>query len=140
MLPASMQESTLWADCLNCESKVCCTHKSIYPLFLTPDESVNLTKTWPCKSLANGKCTIYENRPVDCKLFPFDLHVINGKIFWIIWKFRDTKNKQNKEAYLKFFEKKYSTFLKTYGKKYALDFREKLKSEFGYEVLRELKA
>lgn len=29
-------------------------------------------------------CSIYENRPLDCKFFPFDIAKINGKYVWII--------------------------------------------------------
>ncbi|PBO84863.1 MAG: hypothetical protein COA77_07170 [Thaumarchaeota archaeon] len=29
-------------------------------------------------------CSIYENRPFDCKLFPFDIHEIDGKYMWVI--------------------------------------------------------
>ena len=29
-------------------------------------------------------CSIYENRPFDCKLFPFDIHEVDGKYMWVI--------------------------------------------------------
>lgn len=30
-------------------------------------------------------CKIYPDRPFDCKMFPFDLEVINGELYWIIY-------------------------------------------------------
>jgi Fe-S-cluster containining protein len=30
------------------------------------------------------QCSIYEHRPFDCKLFPFDIHEIDGKYMWVI--------------------------------------------------------
>lgn len=30
-------------------------------------------------------CGIYENRPFDCKLFPFDIYKINGEYTWIVY-------------------------------------------------------
>ena len=33
-----------------------------------------------------NKCTIYENRPNDCKLFPFDIKFINKKYYLVLYK------------------------------------------------------
>jgi len=30
-------------------------------------------------------CSIYENRPFDCRLFPFDINKIDGKFMWILY-------------------------------------------------------
>ena len=30
-------------------------------------------------------CSIYENRPFDCKLFPFDIYLIDGEYHWIVY-------------------------------------------------------
>ena len=32
----------------------------------------------------NDCCSIYDLRPFDCKLFPFDIHKINGQNMWVI--------------------------------------------------------
>jgi len=29
-------------------------------------------------------CSIYEHRPFDCRLFPFDIHEINGQFMWVV--------------------------------------------------------
>lgn len=30
-------------------------------------------------------CDVYSQRPIDCRLFSFDLLKKNGKFFWIVW-------------------------------------------------------
>jgi Fe-S-cluster containining protein len=37
-------------------------------------------------SSQSGKCGIYENRPLDCKLFPMDIDVQDGKFVWILYR------------------------------------------------------
>lgn len=37
-----------------------------------------------CIFFKNNSCTIYENRPIDCRLFPFDFKEINGE-YWLIY-------------------------------------------------------
>lgn len=37
-----------------------------------------------CVFFANNSCSIYENRPIDCRLFPFDFKEINGE-YWLIY-------------------------------------------------------
>lgn len=37
-----------------------------------------------CIFFQNSKCSIYSNRPVDCRLFPFDFKEIDGE-YWIIY-------------------------------------------------------
>ena len=34
----------------------------------------------------NNKCTIYKNRPNDCKLFPFDIKYIDNKYYLVLYK------------------------------------------------------
>lgn len=38
-----------------------------------------------CVFYKNGKCTIYQYRPVDCKLFPYDIIKKNKKYYLIIY-------------------------------------------------------
>ena len=35
--------------------------------------------------LADGKCDIHSERPMECRIYPFDLKKIDGKIKWIVW-------------------------------------------------------
>ena len=37
-----------------------------------------------CSSLKNTDCSIYEERPLECRLSPLSLYFTNGKLFWII--------------------------------------------------------
>lgn len=37
-----------------------------------------------CIFFNNNKCSIYENRPIDCRLFPFDFKEIDGE-YWLIY-------------------------------------------------------
>lgn len=37
-----------------------------------------------CIFFVNNKCSIYENRPIDCRLFPFDFKEIDGE-YWLIY-------------------------------------------------------
>ena len=37
-----------------------------------------------CIFFKNNSCTIYENRPIDCRLFPFDFKEIGGE-WWLIY-------------------------------------------------------
>lgn len=34
---------------------------------------------------AQKGCTIYSNRPFDCKLFPFDIYKIDGVYMWVVY-------------------------------------------------------
>ena len=56
-----------------------------------------------CVFLKNNKCSIYEKRPVDCIMFPFDIRKIKGEFFWIVWEF--CKTPENIENHLSEFEK-----------------------------------
>lgn len=37
-----------------------------------------------CIFFANNKCSIYDHRPIDCRLFPFDFKEIDGE-YWLIY-------------------------------------------------------
>ncbi len=37
-----------------------------------------------CFFFKNNQCSIYENRPLDCRLFPFDFKEINGE-YWMVY-------------------------------------------------------
>ena len=34
----------------------------------------------------DGKCKIYNNRPYDCRLYPYDIKKINEKFFLVLYK------------------------------------------------------
>jgi len=37
-----------------------------------------------CIFFVNNQCSIYNNRPIDCRLFPFDFKEIDGE-YWLIY-------------------------------------------------------
>lgn len=55
--------------------------------FLKIDDGLFNLKTirGKCIFLKNGKCSIYQNRPTDCKLFPFDIIKQNSKYYLILY-------------------------------------------------------
>lgn len=56
-----------------------------------------------CIFLMNNKCQIYNRRPFNCKMFPFDIKKIDNKFYWIVWDFCYVPN--SIEKYLKKLEK-----------------------------------
>ena len=33
----------------------------------------------------DNQCSIYHHRPFDCRLYPFDIYLINGEYHWIVY-------------------------------------------------------
>lgn len=58
-------------------SKKLTTH--LYQMKRADDDEKN-----GCIFFQNNKCSIYENRPLDCRLFPFDFKEIDGD-YWVIY-------------------------------------------------------
>ena len=46
-----------------------------------------------CIFLNNGKCTIYNYRPIDCKLYPFDIIKKDSKYYLILYSLNCIENK-----------------------------------------------
>jgi hypothetical protein len=51
------------------------------------------------------KCSIYENRPFDCRAYPFDIFLINGKYHWIVYSCNSDSDWRWSEMYLQALEK-----------------------------------
>src|SRR6266404_2558648 len=93
-------------DCESCQEK-CCTYKG-WKIFFTEDERERVNHlygldkatqidqfqsrrgadpvyaiTLPCPffSEKDGKCGIYEARPLICRIFPVELEVVTGSIY-----------------------------------------------------------
>lgn len=115
--------------CSQCNHKSCCTRMP--GAFVTPLEQEKLRSVGrpleevieekkmsakPFKALKkiNGscifldietnRCTIYEKRPFDCFLFPFDIILENGKYKWILHACNDEKELGNIEPMLEIIE------------------------------------
>ncbi|MBU1920771.1 YkgJ family cysteine cluster protein, partial [bacterium] len=53
-----------------------------------------------CYFYKSGKCEIYDQRPIDCRLFPFDVrHNSNGKLI-LIWYTDSCPQEINAESYI----------------------------------------
>ncbi len=76
---------------MDCE-KECCKEKIAHSIFLTPAEKNILkrlkrkNKNSSCKFFnSQYLCDIYSQRPIDFRLYPFDILKRGGKFFWIVW-------------------------------------------------------
>ncbi len=80
--------SKLWDKCLECADK-CCGWKISFPLYVTEvdkEKHPRLNTTSPCRFYnASRLCDIHQDRPYDCRFFPFDVMKIGTEFFWITW-------------------------------------------------------
>ena len=53
----------------------------------------------------NEKCSIYQNRPFDCMIYPFDIFFIDGRYQWVVYSCNKDSNWEWSEAYLQMYEK-----------------------------------
>ena len=145
--------SELWRGCLICRDKSCCNLDIAHPLFVTqeeieriedlcPDKAGLFNEILPCPFLMeDGLCMIHENKPVDCRLFPFDVIKVDGKLHWIIWKI-DCLILQDErifEEYLSDLERRLIPGFSPYLEAYASFRIDELCSKYEFEVLREVR-
>ncbi|MFH0969741.1 MAG: YkgJ family cysteine cluster protein [Patescibacteria group bacterium] len=78
-----------WKECRDCKVNCCKQKKIAYPLFLTKKEDKNfpdINDSFPCRFIGEkGLCGVHKNRPIDCRLFPFDTMEKGGIFYWIYW-------------------------------------------------------
>lgn len=106
-------------------------------------EDKNFNKTSQCIFLnKEGLCQIHSERPIDCRLFPFDIMNINKKFIWIIWKINSCPiaKYQNFEEVLKEFEKEIIPEFKEDLEEYSNFRTDELKENYKFEILREVKS
>jgi Fe-S-cluster containining protein len=145
--------SELWKGCLICRSKSCCNLDIAYPLFVTQEEMERIKTLYPNKAksfnrilpcpflMGDGLCMIHEIKPVDCRLFPFDVIKVNGKFCWIIWKLDCLilRDEGKFEEYIADLEEKlihgFSPHIEAYSS-FRLD---ELLGRYSYEILREVR-
>jgi len=145
--------SQLWRECLDCKT-TCCNHEVASRLFVTPEEFKSISDNCPdamelfnsgclpCPFLTDNQlCRIHTFKPIDCRLFPFDMVVDNGKFFWIIREIdcQIPKNEDNFEEYLKDFEENIIPDFESHLEPYALFRFDELAEMFSYRILREVK-
>ncbi len=69
-------EMTKIREILNSDEFYIAVDKNIYKL---------KTNNNKCIFLKNGRCSIYENRPLDCRLYPFDIIKKDSKYYLILY-------------------------------------------------------
>ncbi|MGI0027318.1 MAG: EamA family transporter [Nitrosopumilaceae archaeon] len=85
-------------------------------------------------------CSIYNHRPFDCRIYPFDIYLIDGKYHWIVYSCNPESNWQWSEDYLQRLEED-SRFIEIIEniKNYSdLSEIKTLEYEIPYTVLREV--
>lgn len=113
--------------CVNCSHKSCCTDSAVPLVFSTElkkilkinpkyldhiqtieinGKQINTLKKknnsthcvfWDGET---GGCTIYESRPIDCKLYPFDIVYFNNSYHWIVYSCNQNSDWQWSEKHL----------------------------------------
>jgi Fe-S-cluster containining protein len=88
------------------------------------------------------KCSIYNNRPFDCMIYPFDICLINGKYHWIVYSCNSKSDWKWSESYLHLFETsdQFQEILDNIEIYYGLNESSSTSKldKFPYEVLREV--
>ena len=141
----------LWEECLSCKIN-CCKIDVAHPLFVTqeeidrikncyPDKFLSFNKTCPCSCLLeNGLCGIQENKPIDCRLFPFDIVKYNGSFLWIIREVNCSiiHDETRFEEYMHDFEEKIIPSFYRHLEEYSQFRADELASKYGFRILREV--
>ncbi len=86
-----------------------------------------------------GRCKIYDERPFECKIFPFDIEWVNKKLKWIIWEVCPAHNEIDIYAFIEYFERELSKdyslkYIGEYGKHHEVNELAKYK-HYKYKVL-----
>lgn len=101
----------------------------------------NINNCHPCVFLKNELCEIHENRPIDCRLYPFDILKINDDFFWIFWKNPCPilkKTREELELFLIEHEKKLLNQYKDYIAEYSKFKFEELIKRNEFVILRKI--
>lgn len=143
--------SKLWDACLNCSDK-CCQWKIAYPLFVTKEEKEKLpeinSKPKYCGKgscvyfTENELCGVHNNRPIDCRLYPFDILNLKGVLTWVIYDVNCPifKNEQhNYKLYIHEHEKEIIPQFKEQLQEYSLFRLNEILTEHLFKVLRPMK-
>lgn len=117
--------------CESCKNQGCCTNSAVPLVFLKDFEdlesigksserflkeiTVNSKRIKAIKKKKNSNictfwnetsntCSIYQNRPFDCRAYPFDICLIDGKYHWIVYSCNPESNWEWGESYLQMLE------------------------------------
>lgn len=88
----------------------------------------------------NKRCSLYEGRPNDCFLFPFDILKIQGKYQWIIYDCRDEKQVSTSDMMVDFLEgtEEFKNLSK-YIDEFSTYYDPSIMGKFRYRVIREVR-
>jgi len=117
--------------CGNCDHKNCCTDSAV-PLVFPKElelikknipDTTNFLKTVKINGVhvnaikkkndssecvfwdgETGGCKIYESRPIDCRLYPFDIMFVNDAYHWIVYSCNEKSDWSWSELHLKSLE------------------------------------
>ena len=78
-------------NCQNCKAW-CCKSEDIFELNAKPLDYKD------CPNLVDGRCVIYEQRPIECRLFPWDVAEVDGKPYLIRWYVCDHDEMKEEQA------------------------------------------
>lgn len=135
-----------------CPDKSCCKMDIAFPLFVTgkeikiikrlcPDKADSFNNVFPCPFiLGNGLCMIHESKPVDCRLFPFDIRKIDGTLYWIVWEV-DCLIAQEEERfgeYVKDMEERFIPAFAPWLEAYSAFRANELASKYGFKRIKEV--
>ena len=142
----------LWEECLSCRDISCCKLEIAHPLFVTDEEMDRILSKYPEKGEAFNKvvpcpflredrmCTAHDIKPVDCRLFPFDVVKIDGELQWIVWKFDCpvTADESGFEDYLVDMEERLIPGFRPYLDAYSSFRIDELFGKYSHKVLRKV--
>ncbi len=69
-----------------------------------------------CIFLENSLCSVYDKRPLECRIFPFDIHDIDGDLMWVLWDVCPAGAQLDIEQSISYLEK---TLLPRYSRDYV---------------------
>lgn len=76
------------SDCLACGSWCCrgerpfCSREEAARLGV---KAIDCREGGDCVFLQDGKCSRYEDRPLECRIFPLDVLAVDGVLTWVLW-------------------------------------------------------
>lgn len=91
----------------------------------------------------SGSCSKYSNRPFECRIFPFDIMRIKGRLHWIIWEVCPVHSLLDHEEYIDGMEQRLSKdWPLDYIEQYAAYHKQNQPNKYSrekYKVIREVR-
>lgn len=83
-------------------------------------KSITTQDSGDCQFLKNSLCSVYNLRPFECRIFPFDIIFINNELQWILWEVCPAHSILSSEDYVNLYERDLLPHLEIdYLKRYA---------------------